>query len=542
MAYQGVIALSFFLLTLSFSLSNPSPNPTAFRVDLHHCDSVHSPLHDPSASPYALRKLAVERSISRHNALQWEISGKYSPSDLRTDMKRIPGEYLMKISIGTPPQPFWLSFDTGSDLVWTQCEPCANCFEQDGEKYDPENSCTFVALEGTAPLCQAYHGGTPPANPCPYTVVYLDQSHSTGILATESFTFETSRVDATTTNPLSSPYRINANPGYNSSASNNPLSSPCKTNSNPHYSSSATTNPRSNHIFAKTNPSSTINLSSDSTPSSNNGTIPSASTTSTSPSVTIITTNDAIQTVITGIGFGCGRTNTGNFVPAMAGVAGLGGGPLSLTSQLGGIIAGKYSYCLTLSTATDAMGKLIFGDNPVFDGPNTKRTQILRDPNIPTYHFLGLEGISVGNKRLNIPVGTFDSGRFIIDSGTTLNFLANGGYGPLTDELKDVIQLEAANDPSTDPDIVLELCYKKPNNYEGIPDITYHFSGGADWIMPPQNSFEVASADVICLALRPADEQLQLSIMGNMAQQNMVVEFNVNDNILSFVPADCTAL
>ncbi|KAL4203501.1 hypothetical protein AMTRI_Chr01g128290 [Amborella trichopoda] len=440
MAYQGVIALSFFLLTLSFSLSNPSPNPTAFRVDLHHCDSVHSPLHDPSASPYALRKLAVERSISRHNALQWEISGKYSPSDLRTDMKRIPGEYLMKISIGTPPQPFWLSFDTGSDLVWTQCEPCANCFEQDGEKYDPENSCTFVTLEGTAPLCQAYHGGTPPANPCPYTVVYLDQSQSTGILATESFTFETSR------------------------------------------------------------------------------------------------------TVITGIGFGCGRTNTGNFVPAMAGVAGLGGGPLSLTSQLGGIIAGKYSYCLTLSTATDAMGKLIFGDNPVFDGPNTKRTQILRDPNIPTYHFLGLEGISVGNKRLNIPVGTFDSGRFIIDSGTTLNFLANGGYGPLTDELKDVIQLEAANDPSTDPDIVLELCYKKPNNYEGIPDITYHFSGGADWIMPPQNSFEVASADVICLALRPADEQLQLSIMGNMAQQNMVVEFNVNDNILSFVPADCTAL
>ncbi|ERM98219.1 hypothetical protein AMTR_s00095p00149630 [Amborella trichopoda] len=533
MAYQGVFSLSFLLLTLPFSLSNPSPNPTSFRVDLHHRDSVHSPLHNPSASSYALRKLAIERSISRHNALQWAISGKYSPSDLKTEVKEIPGEYLMKITIGTPPQPFWLTLDTGSDLLWTQCEPCVVCFERDGENFNPENSCTYVALDHTAPLCHAFHPVAPTQNPCPYYILYTDQSQSTGVLATESFTFETSRVDATTTNPLSTAYRISANTGYNSSASANPLSSPCKTNTNACYNSSATTNPKSSHNFAETNLSSSTNISSDSTPGSKNSTTPSASTAGTSPSVKVIRTTDAIQTVLTGIGFGCGHNNTGNFIAAMAGVAGLGGGLLSLPSQLGG---GKFSYCLTFG---NAIGQLIFGDNPVFDGPNTKRTQIIKDPDNPIFYFLNLEDISVGDKRLNIPPETFDNGGFIIDSGTTLNYLANQAYRLLTNELKAVIQLEAANDPRIDLDIVLELCYKKSNNYEGIPDITYHFSGGADWKIPPQNSFEHVSEEVICLALGPSEDE-EASILGNFAQKDMVVEFDVNNNILSFAPADCT--
>ncbi|KAL4189059.1 hypothetical protein AMTRI_Chr08g205100 [Amborella trichopoda] len=133
-------------------------------------------------------------------------------------------------------------------------------------------------------------------------------------------TMETSRVDATTTNPLSTPCRNNANPGYNSSASTNPLVCPCKTNANSLYNSSATTNPRSTHSFVETNPSSSTNMNSDLIPSSKNGTTPSASTTSTSPS-----------TVLTGIGFGCAHKNTGNFIEV---TAGLGEGPSRYPSNL----------------------------------------------------------------------------------------------------------------------------------------------------------------------------------------------------------------
>ncbi|ERM98216.1 hypothetical protein AMTR_s00095p00148510 [Amborella trichopoda] len=414
------------------------------------------------------------------------------------------------------------------------CEPCEHCFDQHGEIYDPQQSCSFVELEDTAPLCQAYHGGTTPANPCPYTVWYGDVSHSTGILATESFTFETSIIDATTTNPLST-HKIT----INSSASTNPLSRPCKTNTNPHYNSSATTNPRSSRSFAENNPSSSANkssdstrtsTSSDSTPSSKDDT-PSASTTSTSPSVTVIRTSDAIQTVITGIGFGCGRTNIGNFDASTAGIAELGGGPLSLSSQLG---AGKFSYCLTIG---DKAGKLVFGDNPMIDGPNTKRTQIIRDPNNPTFHYLNIEGISVGDKRLDIQA--FGNEGFIIDSGTTLNTLQDEAYEKLTDEMKAVIPWEAANDPSPDPVSMLEICYKRPNIFEGIPDITYHFSGGADWIIPLHNFFVGRGGDVIYFALHVTEAA---PIMGNMAQEDMVVEFDVNNNVLSFASADCTTL
>ncbi|XP_011620449.1 aspartic proteinase nepenthesin-2 [Amborella trichopoda] len=217
-------------------------------------------------------------------------------------------------------------------------------------------------------------------------------------------------------------YESSANPGYNSSASTNRLSSPCKTSVDPHYNSSATTNPRSSHSFAVTNPGSSTNMSSDSTPNTKNDTTPSASTTSTSPSVNVIQTNNAIQKVLNGIGFGCGHNNTGNFLAAMAGIKGLGGGPLSLASQLGGVTADKFSYCLTFGIAIDAIGQLISRDNPVIDGPNTKRTEIIRDPDMPTFHFLNLEGISAGDKRLTVPPGTFDqdadgNGGLMIDSG-----------------------------------------------------------------------------------------------------------------------------
>ncbi|RID42396.1 hypothetical protein BRARA_J02280 [Brassica rapa] len=35
------------------------------------------------------------------------------------------GNYIVTVGIGTPKHDLSLVFDTGSDLTWTQCEPCA---------------------------------------------------------------------------------------------------------------------------------------------------------------------------------------------------------------------------------------------------------------------------------------------------------------------------------------------------------------------------------------------------------------------------------
>ncbi|KAK6243643.1 hypothetical protein QUC31_010052 [Theobroma cacao] len=58
-------------------------------------------------------------------------------------------EYLMNISIGTPPFEILAITDTGSDLTWTQCEPCPECYKQDAPLFNPKSSSTYKRLEFT---------------------------------------------------------------------------------------------------------------------------------------------------------------------------------------------------------------------------------------------------------------------------------------------------------------------------------------------------------------------------------------------------------
>ncbi|KAL3694627.1 hypothetical protein R1sor_008278 [Riccia sorocarpa] len=54
-----------------------------------------------------------------------------------------PGNYLMQISLGTPPQKFSMILDTRSDLVWVQCRPCTTCSTSIQSIFDPSLSSTF---------------------------------------------------------------------------------------------------------------------------------------------------------------------------------------------------------------------------------------------------------------------------------------------------------------------------------------------------------------------------------------------------------------
>ncbi|KAA3486533.1 aspartic proteinase CDR1-like [Gossypium australe] len=48
-----------------------------------------------------------------------------SKTGAQSDIRSNQGEYLMNISIGTPTFEILAIADTGSDLIWTQCHPCA---------------------------------------------------------------------------------------------------------------------------------------------------------------------------------------------------------------------------------------------------------------------------------------------------------------------------------------------------------------------------------------------------------------------------------
>ncbi|EEE58952.1 hypothetical protein OsJ_10633 [Oryza sativa Japonica Group] len=63
-------------------------------------------------------------------------------------------EYLVHLAIGTPPQPVQLTLDTGSDLIWTQCQPCPACFDQALPYFDPSTSSTLSLTSCDSTLCQ----------------------------------------------------------------------------------------------------------------------------------------------------------------------------------------------------------------------------------------------------------------------------------------------------------------------------------------------------------------------------------------------------
>jgi hypothetical protein len=63
------------------------------------------------------------------------------------------GEYLMSLTLGTPPQKFQVIVDTGSDLNWVQCTPCKLCYQQPGPKFDPSKSSTYRTAPCTDRLC-----------------------------------------------------------------------------------------------------------------------------------------------------------------------------------------------------------------------------------------------------------------------------------------------------------------------------------------------------------------------------------------------------
>ncbi|KAJ4721419.1 aspartic proteinase CDR1-like [Melia azedarach] len=236
---------------------------------------------------------------------------------------------------------------------------------------------------------------------------------------------------------------------------------------------------------------------------------------------------------------GCGHDNGGTFNSKAAGIIGLGGGDVSLVSQMGPSIAGKFSYCLLpllSSQASASSSKINFGTNGVVSGPGVVSTPLIAK-NPKTYYFLTLEAVSVGTQRIAVAdsssSGTTE-GNIIIDSGTTLTYLPQGFNSRL---VRAVSRLISAT-PTTDPDGLLDLCYNiRSTSGFKFPDITVHFTG-ADVKLSPVNTFARISEDLVCLLFKGVDGGP--AIYGNLMQANFLVGYDTQKRTVSFKPTDCS--
>ncbi|KAL0374110.1 UNVERIFIED_CONTAM: Aspartic proteinase CDR1 [Sesamum radiatum] len=100
------------------------------------------------------------------------------------------GDFLMKLSIGTPPLEIMGILDTGSVLTWTQYAPCDNCYPQNRPLFTPRESSTYKVLPGNSKLCKSLGGRSSILgdNTCRNSLQYLDRSYSHGAISSGTVT------------------------------------------------------------------------------------------------------------------------------------------------------------------------------------------------------------------------------------------------------------------------------------------------------------------------------------------------------------------
>lgn len=340
---------------------------------------------------------------------------------VKTPIHAAEGDYLMDLSIGTPPHPYSVILDTGSDLIWTQCNPFDECFKQTFPVFEPKMSSSYSDVSCSSDFCKELPLSTCSGSRCLYLYRY-GRGSTEGVMATETFQFG--------------------------------------------------------------------------------------------------------KVSIPKLGFGCGYKNSESF----SGAVGFGRGELSLISQLH---APGFSYCLT---SFDSKQPSILSIGTVTTSAIT--TPLIKNKFLPSFYYLSLVGISVGETRLPIEKLAFKirpdgTGGTVIDSGTTITFLDPTAFDQVK---KEVIRQMGKTSRHYEG---FEVCfYLTPAELPiKVKKMVFHFDGG-DLELPPENFFIYSDdSEVGCLAM--ANSVFEFSIIGNIQQQNMLVVYDLDKETLSFKHTQC---
>ncbi|XP_059640746.1 protein ASPARTIC PROTEASE IN GUARD CELL 1 [Cornus florida] len=235
---------------------------------------------------------------------------------------------------------------------------------------------------------------------------------------------------------------------------------------------------------------------------------------------------------VNNVALGCGHENEGLFIGA-AGLLGLGGGSLSLPSQ---IKASSFSYCLV---DRDSPSSSTLDFNSASSGGSVT-APLLRNSRIDTFLYVGLTGLGVGGQMLSIPPSVFavdESGRggIIVDSGTAVTRLQTQAY----DSLRDAFVKMTQNLPSTSGFALFDTCYDLSSMTRvSVPTVSFHFAGGKTLSLHPKNYLiPVDNAGKFCFAFAPT--QGSLSIIGNIQQQGTRVSYDLAHSLVGFSPDTC---
>ncbi|KAK9664010.1 hypothetical protein RND81_14G013500 [Saponaria officinalis] len=201
--------ISVFFLLIPLILLLPQKNfkiSNALIIQLVHPNSLNSHFSIKNLTRQQrinhLIRDSINRAHSRSSTRTSYSNNNFSCLELTTIQREIRVKensiVLLKVGVGTFKNPisyktYYLHMDTGSDLIWLQCQDCLKprkkCFGKPPIFFPNIHSSSYNPIPcNTHELC---YKDICVDGFCAYGVRYGDASKATGTLATEKFTFDT---------------------------------------------------------------------------------------------------------------------------------------------------------------------------------------------------------------------------------------------------------------------------------------------------------------------------------------------------------------
>ncbi|KAF9595320.1 hypothetical protein IFM89_038472 [Coptis chinensis] len=272
-----------------------------------------------------------------------------------------------------------------------------------------------------------------------------------------------------------------------------------------------------------------------------------------SKETTTLNTSSGHEAKLRNLEFGCGFRVSGPSVSGSSfnganGVMGLGRGPISFSTQLGKRFGNKFSYCLmdyTLSPPPTSF--LMIGEahdsesKSIRSKPKMSFTPLQTNPISPTFYYIGIKSVLINgvNLRIDPSVWVFSedgSGGTVIDSGTTLSFLAEPAYLQILTAFKRRVKYPIVDDPS----LSFELCVNVSDSVNpSLPRLSFKLVGNSVFSPPSANYFIDVADGIKCLALQSVSSESGFSVIGNLMQQGFLFEFDRDKSRLGFTRHGC---
>ncbi|XP_044506865.1 aspartic proteinase NANA, chloroplast-like [Mangifera indica] len=240
---------------------------------------------------------------------------------------------------------------------------------------------------------------------------------------------------------------------------------------------------------------------------------------------------------------GCSDSFQGQSFVKADGVMGLAYGKYTFAKTASEIFYGKFSYCLVDHLShKNVSNYIIFGSNNNESSSilGKKRYTKLQLGLLSPFYAVNVIGMSIGGVMLKIPVQVWDAnsgGGTIVDSGSSLIFLAEPAYNPVMAALQMSVskfqRLVLKGVP-------MDYCFNSTGYDEKlVPSLVIHFADGARF-EPHKKSYMIdVAAGVKCVGFVSVAWP-GISTIGNILQQNYLWEFDLAQSKLGFVASTCT--